>query len=826
MIFSYRPFLVIVASAFLVSSTGIAPAEDAKPRSLTVESAQPITLNSVDSAQPPQSSDIRLKVSNGPAPAALEMIEARLDKHATNFASAFGFGAVQGTPPNLTVRLDIDLKKLPFAGKYTAKVRTVEPAAAAGQTAEPAVEIAMTFERSAAELVSVAEFVLERDALSGKIDPGALYITEKSNVAFAKFAFPLVSEQLRGPLGQVLPAQIDFSSEGTLNSGQRLSLKPEANGSFPLGASTGTVQLDSPQLAAPVELKFKLVNRHWVGWLPLTIIAFILLGFLYRKLLADRQELDEGLLDAGRAFARLKDIADRQVEPQLKSSIEAEIASLAAAMSQAESATALRDAATKAGTAIDTILAAAAESRRTSRTKIADLKSALGRPELHTPEIAKIIEDANRQLDEFVQGLDRGLAQSLAPPLAKLDSDLQAKLPKLIESLTTAIKSDLQQIRTWPETEIDSEAAALTGILNEAEKVAQTDLAKTVSASALVTRTARLFFTRTLRSQSTDVARKTVTALGLSGNEPDFAAVRRIQEQILANGPLVNREAPYHEIAGLVSSLRDALAALVRKIAPANTAAVEDALGTGNFVLAAKAAKAAAAAAAKQAQAGKKVEAYGPVVAAGGEAAAGPGKVVDFLSGNVMVPGDRLPPVPTLSIGAPAEAQTGQIVELRALIQPAIENATFTWTVVAGTIGQEKREGAHFSFSPLASGPVIVKCEATGVPQGRLSAQVSIQVARTAAEQAIVTIRERMTWREWKMSAITGLFIAGAGTMIFADAFVGSWKDFLFAALWGFTADVGTGRLRALAEPLTSKQIPGLGAAAPAANPAQGGAGH
>jgi hypothetical protein len=211
------------------------------------------------------------------------------------------------------------------------------------------------------------------------------------------------------------------------------------------------------------------------------------------------------------------------------------------------------------------------------------------------------------------------------------------------------------------------------------------------------------------------------------------------------------------------------------------------------------------------------VETFGPQVADH------PGKAQAFLTGNITVPADRLPPVPTLSVDPPAEVQTGQRVELRGLIQPAIGNAKFTWTVIAGVTSQEQRDGGVFSFSPLAPGSVIVRCEVTGAPQGRLSVQVSIQVVPTAAEQANITIRERITRREWVMSGITGVFIAGAGTMIFADTFVGSWKDFLFAALWGFTADVGTGRLRALAEPLISKPIPGLGAAAPPANPAQGG---
>jgi hypothetical protein len=812
MIFTYR-FLAVAAFAFLISSTAITSAEDPKPRTLTVESAQPITLNAVDAAQPPQSSEIRLKLSNGPAPVALEMIEVRLDKHANNFASAFKFGAVQGAPPNLTVPLEIDLKKLPFAGKYTAKVRTVEAAAAAGQAAASTVEIAMTFERPAAELVSVAEFVLERDALSGKVDPAALYIAEKSNVAFAKFAFPLVSGQLRGPAGEILPAQINFSGQGTLNSGERLPLRPDANGSFPLGTSSGAVQLDSPQLAAPVEVRFKLVNRHWSGWLPITIITFILFGFLYRKLLADRQDLDQGLFEAGRVVARLMEIAGRQVEPLLKSSIEAQITLLAATMGQAESATALRDAATSAGNAIDKLLADAAESRRGSRAKIAGLKTALGRPELHTPEIARIIDDAKHQLDKLLQDLDAGLAQSLEPVIDNLQSDLEAKLPGLIEQLATEIKQDLQNIGTWPASELGNEAATLTGIVKDAEKVASTDLAGTVAASSAITRAARLFFTRSLRIQATNVAHETVSILSQSAEASDLAAVKEIEQQLTADGPMVNREAPYHDLARRVSALRDALTNLIRKVAPGNATDVEPALEAGNFVLAARAA-------ARQVGSTKpKVEAFGAETTV-----ADPGKVHAFLARRIALPADSLQPAPTLTVDAPAEVQTGQSVELRGLLQPAIDGARFAWSVIAGVTGQQKSEGALFSFTPLAPGSVVVRCEITGASQQRLSAQVSIQVIPTAAQQANITIRERMARREWLMSAIAGVFIAGAGMTIFADTFVGTWKDFLFAALWGFTADVGTGRLRALAEPLISKQIPGLGAAPPVTNPAPGGA--
>jgi hypothetical protein len=795
MVHGLRAYLAIVAIACL-HAWAPARAEETKPVTLMVESVLPITLDSVDPAQHQQITTIRLRLSGGQTPVTLEMIEARQDKRAVNFASAFKFGPAQGTGPDFAVPLEISLARLPFAGKYVAKVRPVQPA---GEKAQTAPEIELTFERSSAQLAPLEEFVLVRDAFTGHVEPDKLYIAEQSDVAFANFSFPLVSGQLRGPAGEVLPADILFGANGALGSGQRLALTPVAGGSLPLGTSTGTVRLESPQLAAPVDLRFKVVNRFWIGLLPITIVAFIGLGLLYRKLLADRQELDEGLIEAQRSFARLQDIANSQIEPPLKAGIEDAIASLAASIRQAESAAALRTAASTAGTAVDAILAQATESRRNSRTAIAGLKTALGRPQGHPPEIANVIEDANRQLDEFLQKLDRGFAQSLDPLITGLADDLKDKVSRLVEALVGDIKSDLELVGKWSATEIDGEAGKLGGVMNETDGILQGGLAEIVSASRKVTLSARLFFTRTLRTQTDKVAREVVSILRPAGDEPEFVAVSALQAQIDHMSPLVDRSPPYHQMAMLVRDLAEALTKLLRSQAAAN-ANVEDALAKRDFVAAAKAVITT-----------RPKELH--LKSTGHAVAAGAHGMADFLARNVALPADQLPPAPTLRLIAPAQAHVGQTVEVRALIEPPMESAAVSWSVLEGVVGNERREGIRFSFSPRASGPAIIGCEVTS-PQSRqvLSAQVSVSVVQSAAERAVFNIRERMTRREWLMSAIVGVFIAGAGTMIFADAFVGSWRDFLFAALWGFTADVGTGRLRALAQPLIARPIPGLGA--------------
>jgi hypothetical protein len=55
------------------------------------------------------------------------------------------------------------------------------------------------------------------------------------------------------------------------------------------------------------------------------------------------------------------------------------------------------------------------------------------------------------------------------------------------------------------------------------------------------------------------------------------------------------------------------------------------------------------------------------------------------------------------------------------------------------------------------------------------------------------------------MTAMSGVFIAAAGMIIFLDSFYGTFRDFFAAALWVFTADVGLAKVREYAQPLASR---------------------
>ena len=780
MTFRLRPLTAAIAVAFLWLCPG-AGAEDAK---VTVDNVLPIPLDLSNPAQAVQTATIRFRVSAGDAPPVLAVVQVQLDKRATNFAPAFKFGAVQGTAPNFTVPLEINTTLLPFAGKYVAKVR-------ATRTSGPALaEFEMSLERPAAQLAAFEELLFDRDPMTKNVDPDKLYITEQSGVAFVKLAFPLVSTQLRGPAGEALPTFLELRGSDVLRAGERMALKPVTVGPVPLGTSSGTVRIESAQLATAVELKFRLINRYWFGFLPITIVLFILIGLGYRKLLAERQELDQGLVEAEQAFGRLKVIADAQVEPGLQAGIGSVIAKLAAAIRASENAAALRTAANDAGTAVDKLLTEAATSRTESRTTIAALKNAFGARQGQPPATAALLEDADRRLDGILHELDRGLAQSLKPAIAKIDAELKDKLPALLEKQIDTISDDLDRAGSWPTTQIDAEAAKLRGVMNDAEKTAG-DIAATVQASLKIAKEAYGFFVRTLRPATVKLAETVMKVLTPPPDDAAWRAVGDIVKRIRAE-PTHDTDHPYQALSDAVHDLPDALTGLVRAQVPTQTQAVEDALAINDFVAAAKAAK----------------------------AAANPQRTTLplrddaewFTSLDDLLPPEELPPRRIVRILGLADAAVGHTAKVHCLIDPPLDSPKIVWSIVSGVVLQEKPEGKQFSFMPTASGSVIVSCEISHPDLvNPLSARLSIAVAPSASEQAVLAIRERMTCREWVMSAITGVFIAGAGTMIFSDTFVGNWRDFLFAALWGFTADVGTGRLRALAEPLIARQIPGLG---------------
>lgn len=101
----------------------------------------------------------------------------------------------------------------------------------------------------------------------------------------------LVQLEATGPGREPVTARLTSGSPPDLEAGSSEKIfQLESEGEFPLGETKGKLELDGPQLAAPVTLQFEYLRRLHPWWLLVPVILGIFLGYVVRVLLARRAE--------------------------------------------------------------------------------------------------------------------------------------------------------------------------------------------------------------------------------------------------------------------------------------------------------------------------------------------------------------------------------------------------------------------------------------------------------------------------------------------------------------------------------------------------------
>ena len=91
------------------------------------------------------------------------------------------------------------------------------------------------------------------------------------------------------------------------------------------------------------------------------------------------------------------------------------------------------------------------------------------------------------------------------------------------------------------------------------------------------------------------------------------------------------------------------------------------------------------------------------------------------------------------------------------------------------------------------------------------SAEIDLFVRPPQGYTAIAALEAQRAGGELVQTVVSGFFIALIGFAIFRQSFVGSFDDFLAAALWGFTVDLGVAKVREYAAPVLSRKLPNPG---------------
>lgn len=128
------------------------------------------------------------------------------------------------------------------------------------------------------------------------------------------------------------------------------------------------------------------------------------------------------------------------------------------------------------------------------------------------------------------------------------------------------------------------------------------------------------------------------------------------------------------------------------------------------------------------------------------------------------------------------------------------------WTI--GNSIQLSRAGTQ-SFVPPAPGALAISVRGVARATGESHiASAIIQVRPQHGFPAVNQILAQQGKDELRQTIVSGFFILAAGYAIFQGVWSGTFMDFLAAALWGFSVDIGAAKVREIASPLLSRPVP------------------
>ena len=131
---------------------------------------------------------------------------------------------------------------------------------------------------------------------------GALRVTEKGQRAGARALRAAFMPDLPGTGLPVAGALAGPPSAPDIGADQTLLLPITASGEFPVGRSSGRVELRSPDLASPVTTTYEVRVVRSASWMIPVILAGFLFGYLVRVRLAQARTRNAALLRASQAL--------------------------------------------------------------------------------------------------------------------------------------------------------------------------------------------------------------------------------------------------------------------------------------------------------------------------------------------------------------------------------------------------------------------------------------------------------------------------------------------------------------------------------------------
>lgn len=679
--------------------------------------------------------------------------------------------------------MTVNLKLLAEQGSYSVKIQPLPNDAKAPQPAM----LGFTITRPAAELTSASPLRVERVIYFpwcwAESEPTNLVMREKSGKSVVNPGAGEWECELRtadgkpaGRLKLKYPASIPAGGQGVVTFDT--TARPA------LGKTSGELIVRSPQLApegytVPVEV----MTRASHVWLVVIILLGIGLGYIGRTLLNAREVRQLAEIAAHERIATLDGqiggagvtLKERLVA--IRKTILDELDRSGAKPADIEKAAA--DAAAAAALAVKETEAKLTELRQ----RITTWKTELGDAPSQPRQIRGVIENALETLSASEAAVKAGDVAKTEEHLAAMN-DRVRPIAEAVADRQAEVYLALQAFGNWPESLLPAAKEKVNTALDSAHAKG----ADWKAALPLTEEAERRLRSGVVKAGINDVlriadeVRNNQRLRKIKETEPSLAD---LEAAIAAVKAAQARATPERldELAGSVRALGRALEAVLEAAIPKH--------GPGaNTPLAGLAEQ-------------KYLQALTDVINRPRSAETMLGDPVLpeawtalTASPQHLPPLESAPPAWGLAIDVSPDPTAGQVVTFRYRITgsdgPNPPPVTVKWLVDETKMAVGN---TPFEYTPRSAGRLVVKAVAVGDDGRPQTAEIVIQVRPAAGRDTLAYLHDALGRTVWYKTLIAAVFIPIIGYMLYADAFVGTLRDFMVAFFWGFTVDVGMSKL-------------------------------
>jgi len=599
-------------------------------------------------------------------------------------------------------------------------------------------------------------------------------IARLSAATTAPFASASTSTDLRVDVAGIAPLMLGPGQSGTL----RLPLV----GTPRPGTLATKLGLYGPGLPSEQPVDLTIEARVHRGFLLLTVVIGVVLGWLVNDKLQPLATLDTAKLQGLRAAAELAQRAAAQPDPVVQQKVmavskalEGDLATVTTADAVATTVKARQDQAA----AIESQAVADAAALRTALGQTRDIITPGAIPDA---AIAALLSGSATALERITTMSQAGQVTDAARALKEMQDALPGAIAAALRPWLGLLHDALMRFGTWAPAAAEPEATRAALLARVQAAAALNDPAALVKACDGMARDLRALTRFQARDAMARVFRTTAANLDASGRTAAGAAVRARADEVLrppqSDDPLLD--------LGTLAAQREAVELVLLILAPANNA-LRTALQNGDFPAAVAALPAMAAAAAPVAPAAARpIDRFPPA----------PPAAADFAAAHWI----RLDLPPLLPLNQPARA------DVRWADGAAAPAGPTTWTVTPeAAVTPGAQDATSFQFTPTRTTRLTVTATLPA-PIGNLTA--SAVAGDVVATPPYLRLAAQSRAIDWTIDAIAAVVTVGAGYVTFTGSWFGTAGDFFAVLAWGFFGQFGLARIKTLAQPIVNRALP------------------